>query len=282
MYELTAQQDGMTPLTTFRFATCWELTRQDATVFRFTDHNHPITLDGEDFTPVGGFDSSARQKIHGLGTRNAEFRGMLTSAAITNEDLRAGLYRGAEVVESLVDWRYPWMDVLRQAHYVVGEVSFNGQTWVAQISGFRNRLQVPVGKVTSRNCGYELGGTECGVTIASYTTNDAVVAFVTQRKSFTTTLAQADHYFRYGLLTWTSGANDGLSYEVKGYANTNGKITLVESTAFDIVAGDAFSVSAGCDRKWQTCRDKFSNILNFGGEPWIPGTDAVLKTPNSK
>ena len=44
-----------------------------------------------------------------------------------------------------------------------------------------------------------------------------------------------------------------------------------------IAGGDQFTIVAGCDRTHTTCRDKFSNILNFRGEPYIPGQDFVLK-----
>jgi hypothetical protein len=27
---------------------------------------------------------------------------------------------------------------------------------------------------------------------------------------------------------------------------------------------------AGCDHLLATCRDRFSNVANFGGFPWIP------------
>ena len=37
--------------------------------------------------------------------------------------------------------------------------------------------------------------------------------------------------------------------------------------------GDAFSVTAGCDKSFSTCRTKFANHLNFRGFPHLPGAD---------
>ena len=31
--------------------------------------------------------------------------------------------------------------------------------------------------------------------------------------------------------------------------------------------------TAGCDKRRETCRDKFANILNFQGFPFMPGSD---------
>ena len=40
-------------------------------------------------------------------------------------------------------------------------------------------------------------------------------------------------------------------------------------------AGDTFSVVAGCDKKFATCKAKFANALNFRGFPHLPGNDAA-------
>ena len=47
-----------------------------------------------------------------------------------------------------------------------------------------------------------------------------------------------------------------------------------------IAIGDGFSVVAGCDKAFATCREKFSNTLNFRGFPSIPGDDLVTRYPN--
>jgi uncharacterized phage protein (TIGR02218 family) len=43
-----------------------------------------------------------------------------------------------------------------------------------------------------------------------------------------------------------------------------------------IQAGDTFSITAGCDKRFETCRDRFSNVVNFGGFPHMPGNDFAL------
>jgi uncharacterized phage protein (TIGR02218 family) len=48
-----------------------------------------------------------------------------------------------------------------------------------------------------------------------------------------------------------------------------------------VAVGDAFTVSAGCDKQFSTCRTKFDNALNFRGFPYMPGNDAVVSYPTS-
>ena len=46
-----------------------------------------------------------------------------------------------------------------------------------------------------------------------------------------------------------------------------------------ITVADAFTVTAGCDKRFATCRDRFANGVNFRGFPQIPGNDFVISYP---
>ena len=54
---------------------------------------------------------------------------------------------------------------------------------------------------------------------------------------------------------------------------------LWQRAAYPIAAGDGFTVTAGCDKRNETCRDRFANIANFRGFPHMPGTDFLLRGP---
>ena len=58
------------------------------------------------------------------------------------------------------------------------------------------------------------------------------------------------------------------------------KIELWQPTPRDIAIADTFSVSAGCDKQFGTCREKFSNGVNFRGFPHMPGNDFSVSYPN--
>jgi len=86
-------------------------------------------------------------------------------------------------------------------------------------------------------------------------------------------------YFSDGVITFTSGANNGKSMEVTSWDGTT--LRLFEGMPFDIQAGDTFTITPGCNLAIGDCQDKFVNIVNFRGEPFIPGMDAILNYPNA-
>ena len=53
-------------------------------------------------------------------------------------------------------------------------------------------------------------------------------------------------------------------------------VELWQPAAHDIAAGDGFTVTAGCDKRFATCRTRFLNGVNFRGFPHMPGNDFVL------
>jgi uncharacterized phage protein (TIGR02218 family) len=262
------------------FATLWTLTRTDAEVFRFTDHSEPITVDGNTFTPLSGISASARQKQAGLQSQNLEIVGILSSDAITNDDLRAGKYRDAQITEQSVDWRYPWAGIFLVATYWLGEVVFTGYHWEAQVTGLARWLRSEHGDLYERLCRHDLGQGICGqgVNLAAITDTGEVTSILgTGRSKFQSDLnGEADAYYSHGLLTWLTGDNTGFSFEVATYAQTNGVFKLHLVTPYDIQVGDTFEVYPGCNKKIGTCFTKFNNVINFGGFPHIPGNDRML------
>lgn len=82
-------------------------------------------------------------------------------------------------------------------------------------------------------------------------------------------------YFTYGLMTITSGPHRGMQMEVGAYVP--GSITLRLAFPYPIAAGDTYSMSAGCGKRFiEDCKNKFANTDNFRGEPHLPGMDQII------
>ncbi len=108
------------------------------------------------------------------------------------------------------------------------------------------------------------------------------VTGVTDNGIFTSTDGNAvfiaDH-FTHGRVTWLTGNNIGLKQEITDHTAA-GVFTLFEDMYFDIQVGDTFDAFVGCDKHVLTgCRDKFNNVFNYGGFPFVPGNDLLFRSP---
>lgn len=267
-----------------RFASLWTIERKDGVIYRFTDHNATITKSGLTYTPLNGVLASARQKKEGNHPQNLEVIGVISDSSILHADLAAGRFRGAKVTEMVVDWQYPEQGEFQKAVMWITDTSFTNETWDAQVAGLANRLKRMFGDVVTKSCRWdEHGDADCGVNLADFTLTGTVSVVQVPRRGFTSSQnTKPDNWFMFGLLTWTSGLNNGLKMEVRGYLKQNGIFALQLEMPYDIAPGDAFSVYAGCNRTFNNCKDKFNNVPNFGGRPDVPGTDKMIRTPDSK
>jgi uncharacterized phage protein (TIGR02218 family) len=80
-----------------------------------------------------------------------------------------------------------------------------------------------------------------------------------------------------GRLRWFGGANSGLEDAV---ARSDGaSVTLRRAPRFTVEEGALVELTEGCDKRLQTCADRFGNALNFRGEPYLPGLDLLTRYP---
>ncbi|MEM9785026.1 MAG: DUF2163 domain-containing protein [Pseudomonadota bacterium] len=264
---------------------CWAVTRQDGLVLGFTDHDQVLTFDGIRFQPESGLTAKALASTTGLSVDNSEAIGVLSSDAISEADIDAGRYDGAEVRTWLVQWDNP---DARQVLFAgtIGEITRAAGGFQAELRGLSDALNQPQGRSYLKTCSAVLGDTRCGVdlTDATYTaTRTLAIDTDGEALRFADLTSFAEGWFQGGRLTIMSGAARGLSAVIREDILTveTRILRLWEPIRARIAIGDAIQILAGCDRRAATCRDKFANFVNFQGFPDIPGDDWLVGVPRS-
>jgi hypothetical protein len=111
------------------------------------------------------------------------------------------------------------------------------------------------------------------------------VVDVTNRAVFTAAIDELraiDGWFSGGVLTWESGPNAGRAIEVESWTQATGHLELLLPMGYAIETGDLFRLHPGCDKRLDTCIDRFANVLNFRGEPYLPGADLLMTYPDAR
>lgn len=261
-------------------ATCWRVRRRDGAVLGFTDHDRALSFDGTDFLPETGATGSALSSSADLAADNADIEGALSASALSAEDLTAGRYDGAEVEIFRVNWAAAAQRVLLKTA-VIGEVKREGAAFRAELRGLSHYLDQPMGRLYQRLCDVNVGSPKCGVDLAdpAFKTSGAVTALRDAQSFIASGFSSfEDGWFAHGLLTWATGANAGLSAHIKAQTQ-NGAVALWLPPGAGLAIGDTFTVTAGCEKRFQTCKEKFSNAINFRGQPFMPGNDVAISYP---
>lgn len=273
-------------------ATCWTVTRRDGAVFGFTDHDRPLVLDGVTHDPALGLTGGATTLEAGFAAGSAEVTGILGGPQLAEVDLAAGLWDGARVDIVLVDWDgEAGADGVAVVHRVllrraaIGEVSRAGGAFRAELRGLAHLLDVPQGRVFSHLCDADLGDARCRVDLVAggfETTGTFAAGGLARRPALAGVPDLPAEWFAGGRLTVLDGTLAGLRAEIVSDRIEDGlrRLALAEPLAALPPPGTPVRLSAGCDKRFATCRDKFANALNFQGFPHMPGADHVLAYPS--
>jgi uncharacterized phage protein (TIGR02218 family) len=245
---------------------CFIVTRRDGVVRGFTDHDEDIVLNAVTCRAGTGFAGSEAVEQLGLAVQGAEISGALSDEALSEADLAAGRYDAAAVEVHLVDWSEPSLFVL-MSKGALGEVRREGIAFTAELRSLAHRLAEDSGRLYTTTCFADLGDARCTVdlTDAALHGSGTVAALDGGGALRAGGLdAFAEGWFTAGKLTFTAGANTGLAVEVKAHrVEPDGvHIEMWQQMPEPIAVGDTFTVTAGCDKRFTTCRDRFDNALN--------------------
>ena len=188
----------------------------------------------------------------------------------------AGEYDDAEIQIGWIGYDQASPERMVLFNGLVGEISFDDTGANIEGMGITTRLESSVGRSYTAKDPFTFGDARWQLNAGSFTKTGAVDYILSQRYKFKVTgdvTSEVDGYYSYGLLTWTSGLNAGVQSEVKVHTVAGGTIgtsfELLFPTPYTITIGDTFSTVAGYDGSIDQCKNKFNNVVNFGGFPHI-------------
>jgi uncharacterized phage protein (TIGR02218 family) len=261
-------------------AFCWRLERTDGIILGFTSHDRDLTIDGVTYLASSGFIPTATEFVARLEVGNLNLVSFFDSESITEADILLGLYDSAQVQMFLVDYlNLPSSLSSSPVTYLfllegtLGRVTSTDKGFTVELRSLTQYLNQKKTQLTSPFCRYDFGDENCTVNLASYTDTLTVDAIGADNQLITTSETLTADKYKYGYLTFTTGVGAGRKLSIKG--NSTNSITLFEAAPWAIVEGDEFEAVAGCEKTREACKS-FSNIVNFGGEPDIPGVDEYL------
>lgn len=261
----------------------WAITRRDGQQFGFTDHDCDLQFGGMTFRADTGLTARQLEQATGLSVDNTEALGALSAASVTEADIEAGRFDDAEVQSWLVNWVAPEVRWL-QFRGTIGEITREDGQFRAELRGLTDRLNQPLGRIYQKPCTAVLGDRACGFDLDTpgYATEvDVQEVRDHQHIRVAPVPGFEPNWFARGVLRVLSGPAAGLWGSIKRDITTATKreITLWEPLRAALAPGHRVRLEAGCDKRFETCRLKFNNLMNYQGFPDIPGEDWMVAVP---
>lgn len=257
-------------------ARCWKATRTDGYVLAVTTCTRDLLFEGVLYLAKDGFNPKAISQEATAAVVNTDVDGAL-SDEITELDFEAGLWDGCTVEVFEVNYRDLSMGRLSLGTMTMGNIGVTRSAFQAELRGLTQGLQKRIGRLVTKGCPWKFGDPDtCRFPIATVTFSGTLTSVTDLRTFRDSARAEAADYFGAGVITFTSGDNEGQSIEVYSYAADG---TFVTHLPFlnNPAIGDTYEASAGCRKRYtEDCRTKFANTNNFGGFDQLPGPDKVL------
>jgi uncharacterized phage protein (TIGR02218 family) len=257
------------PLTTLAFL--WRVERADGVALGFTSHDRDLVRDGFVYRAAPGMVPSAIRLSDGFEADDVDLDGALTSGAFTEGDLRAGRWDGARLVLSAVDWADAQAVAVVLVRGTFGSVALRDGKFSVGLRGVASVFDRAVAEETSPACRATLGDLRCRVDLAGRRYRAQVVAVA--GSAVTLDAGFADGIFAGGSLRWIDGTRAGVVERVLISAGSG--VTIAEPVLVPVPVD--VELVEGCDRQLNTCCDRFANVLNFQGEPHLPGNDLLTR-----
>ena len=249
-----------------------------ASYYAYTDSTSPITTGGVTYQPVpikrgaivvkGNMDKAALEvRMHmALDTVNL-FRDYPPSSVVTLVIKQGHLSDSSH--QYLTIWAGRIIAAKREAPELV--MTCEPVRTTLKRLGLRRHYQY--------SCAHVLYGERCGASKSAATESKTVTAVGSRTVAFSASWTLEEQRKRLGgMIEWDNANGDPEVRTIIRVAAASGTVTLTLSGApRDISSGTVISVVKGCARDMDGC-SSHSNILNFGGCPFIPTKNPVGKT----
>jgi uncharacterized phage protein (TIGR02218 family) len=268
----------------FTMADCYTITLQSGGVYRWTNADIPLTLNGVLFT--SSIDQGGQPLVKRGAIRNARGTEVDTldltlmaggSAQLmgTNISLAAhnGAFDAARVRVERVFSAYAGDTSMGSVVLFEGNaagVDPSSTQVVLHVKSDLELLQYQMPRILFQpGCANCFGDSGCGINLPSLTVAGSVGASPTA----TVLPSGVTGAFALGVVVMTSGVASGSRRTVSTFSS--GTITLTVPLPQTPAAGDTFTIYPGCARTKAACA-AYSNSNNYQGFPYVPETSTSL------
>jgi len=253
-------------------ATFWRVYRRDGVALGFTSHDRDLTFEGILHRAAPGMVPSAIRLTSDLSEENAGVEGALSHDAISEDDLSAGLFDEAAVEVGIVDWQTLDHSVLYGG--TLGRITDDRRGFSGELRSAKSILDRDLVPRTSPTCRAAFCGRGCGLSATRFTSRIVIEEIdVDLNRVRISGISAGDHLD--GQIRFLDGPQTGIAFAIVGA--DGGWLALDRPLSDGLVAGTPAELVQGCDHTLTTCVNRFDNVLNFRGEPFLPGNDLLAR-----
>jgi len=234
--------------------------------WKYTSADEDIVLDGNTYTSISTL-RTAMEITSEIHKSNLNF----TFPKNNTMALQVLLNQSDEII-TLTIFRFHADDPTDFTVYWKGRISGSGITYpsagikITCESIFASLRKLGVRLRWTRLCGAAIYDGRCNVVASTFGVN-GLADSISKKIMITSDAASAydDDYFAGGFI-----AVGSINGPLRHILSHKGNALKITRSIYNFNNGDSIVLFPGCDRTIETCINKFNNLPNFRGVPWIP------------
>lgn len=250
--------------------TCLRMQMSAGKLLCFTDSDMDVFYENERYRAGGYFTPNSVVSSNELSEDNFSISGIIDGDLITKKAITSGDFSNSYIELFVI--KNNKKNILKTGW--IGDISYNDNKFTASINSLSSKTNNLIGKCYSPNCRAEFADRYCKLNKGNYSFSGEVTALIDSYSFIDSSRNEPNDYFSQGVLEFISGQNKGKKYNIFSFQRH--QISIDSTTIQEIKIGDSYIVTAGCNKSLHECINKFSNAVNFRGEPYIPGRYKLL------
>lgn len=266
----------------FFMADLYTITLTDNTVLRYTNCDVPLIVDGNKYS-IMVVERNGTKQTRGISvdeldmTIETDKNDLIPGGLTYMQGTAAGTFDNAILRLDRVFSPIPfvfnmppisrdyvllwWVGIYNvdEAGGTTIEVKASSMTQFLNVKFPRNLYYPP--------CIYTLGDSQCGVNLANYQISGKVLSG-SSRSVLLTSLSLPNGYLNQGSVIFKSGANTNVTRTIRSQVGS--QITTILPFQTEPQPGDTIIVCPACTKAMDCCKNRFNNLANFRGYPFIP------------
>lgn len=256
---------------------------------------YPVDLkmsNGQVYLTESGYEFSGLDSSSTFASTSIDLSGILQMDAVSQDDLASGVYDNARVYLFATSWADPIENEEPLALMFWGKVEFDegSDAYKVELMGAIDVLSQSSGRTYAPTCPWTLfdesldgnvlpwtqsrctgpRAAQDGPLLADFKVTGTLTGVTDQYQFTDSARAEAADWFAYGSIRFTTGPNAGLKpIQIKAFT-AGGVILLHEAMFYLPQVGDAYEMIPGCRKDGTTCKTKWANKINFGGQDHVP------------
>ena len=244
----------------------------------FTSHRKSFVLGANTFTPAHINHGSIRRTLE-LTESQLDLEMIIQDETDQLWDLQDE--RNPELIQvTIYETDYYGPDLTNELHTgLIKKVSNDQDKRLTFTVGSRWNWGDPLSRnKLSRRCRHQLFSSGCKLLEANFQETGTITEITTDADGWPIVKCTLTGSRPAG---WIAGGKITVGNEIRSCADDireASTVVLYMTLGFKTAAvGDSITVTAGCDKSYDTCINKFANAINFGGMPYMPNENPTLK-----